>query len=94
MRNWNLFLSIFLLTFLLRFYSTYEELKQNQLYSITFISFMFLQYLWGIETLIPGGGTGGKARFYSTYEELKPHNVNIFAILFLCFYSTYEELKL
>ena len=40
-----------LLLRLLSFYSTYEELKHNEQAIIQMVMKMFLQYLWGIETM-------------------------------------------
>jgi len=36
------------------FYSTYEELKLDCFRILLDLMYMFLQYLWGIETLTPG----------------------------------------
>ena len=76
------------------FYSTYEELKLASLDRILEFISLFLQYLWGIETLKNDTPVDtGFMSFYSTYEELKLLNTISFVIDRIGFYSTYEELK-
>ena len=55
---------------------------------------LFLQYLWGIETLSGSDDVPlSNLRFYSTYEELKLQTFASLTPRLPCFYSTYEELK-
>ena len=51
MRNWNQFINFRNLEIVFRFYRTYEELKLIALCCIIGPLFLFLSYLWGIETL-------------------------------------------
>ena len=55
---------------------------------------MFLQYLWGIETLPRQNYLRPTTGFYSTYEELKHVREGKTLPNTSSFYSTYEELKL
>ena len=52
MRNWNIASkSCFILSYTC-FYSTYEELKLENVNEVEEAMIKFLQYLWGIETLL------------------------------------------
>ena len=94
MRNWNISICFLISLNIYSFYSTYEELKQILLTNNISYFNMFLQYLWGIETLICATDCDFMlSRFYSTYEELKPIAAYIKVIFWRRFYSTYEELK-
>ena len=72
MRNWNqdkIFLKNCTKS---RFYSTYEELKPQNLATFRTVFVSFLQYLWGIEThMLKTWRIPKSYSFYSTYEELK-----------------------
>ena len=76
------------------FYSTYEELKLIRLNFQTWIFFLFLQYLWGIETCF----SLWKATACCWVFTVPMRNWNKVSALEsgcfpICFYSTYEELK-
>ena len=58
------------------FYSTYEELKRYPAVGIDSFDVVFLQYLWGIETILEIDPADGVLSFYSTYEELKHNRQN------------------
>ncbi len=72
MRNWNFDTPWIDKVRYCRFYSTYEELKPRRYEKMKLRKFLFLQYLWGIETWhISNLYFFTLICFYSTYEELK-----------------------
>ena len=93
MRNWNQNRTASILWVGKGFYSTYEELKHELLFCSVNLNFLFLQYLWGIETIKGVKLWVKDSCFYSTYEELKQMYEVINSWIEYRFYSTYEELK-
>ena len=71
-RNWNHFCVKMVLTKLLSFQPTYEELKHSQMIPRGNFTVMFSAYLRGIETLRRMWSGLGQEGFQPTYEELKP----------------------
>jgi len=76
------------------FYSTYEELKLPKGLFRTNFNFVFLQYLWGIETLTQSEQCLQTQQVFTVpMRNWNPASCIIFSNLFPGFYSTYEELK-
>ena len=94
MRNWNIHVFILIFYTSLCFYSTYEELKHVLVKHKQWSSIWFLQYLWGIETLVSPGLQCHQLSVFT----VPMRNWNLICVdtstsSFSSFYSTYEELK-
>ena len=77
-----------------RFYSTYEELKPVSASMTICIKALFLQYLWGIETVSFPLSSTTLALFLQYLWGIETHFATPFLDTSLHrFYSTYEELK-
>ena len=74
MRNGNHSLTLSFSIYLSSSYPTYEEWKPSNFLKYVFLSFKFLSYLWGMETLCNRNESSfSPSRSYPTYEEWKPN---------------------
>ena len=72
MRNWNVPTLPSKTATATCFYSTYEELKLNNLFFCWSITIRFYSTYEELKPLLGGVYDFVQTRFYSTYEELKP----------------------
>ena len=94
MRNWNIAAIAEKTDNFTSFYSTYEELKRIPCFINSSSLFLFLQYLWGIETTAEVLGWAVAGGFLQYLWGIETSSVcSIQPYVFFCFYSTYEELK-